>query len=214
MPQNLVKHRPLVMALVVRSAKNNLEFQRELIKLAAVAHKQFEIAISDCQFERRVCSMFEGGQTRLEYPALLLFKEDKIWQYAGKRIEFSKELFLDYLSGENFKENSLVFDDDMQGWIELRLGISNESRWFKKYMEKFEEWAEQNSKALFKRLNLYHWSPNTKLVLSLFLVIGPICFIIVGSLALLIISCYNKVAIYFYKRKVAGLKAREAEILR
>ena len=36
------------MALVVRSAKNNLEFQRELIKMAAVAHKQFEIAISDC----------------------------------------------------------------------------------------------------------------------------------------------------------------------
>ena len=158
--------------------------------------------------------MFEGGQTRLEYPALFLFKEEKIWQYAGKRTEFSKELFLDYLSGENFKENSFVYDDDMQGWIEQRLGISSESRWFKKYLEKFEEMAEENSKVLFKKLNLYHWSPNTKIVLSLFLVIGPICFILVGFMAVLIITGYNKATIYFYKRKVEGLKVREAEILR
>lgn len=45
---NEKKHRPLLMALVSRSSNNNLEFQRELVKLAEVTHRQFEIAIADC----------------------------------------------------------------------------------------------------------------------------------------------------------------------
>ena len=77
------KHRPLLMALVVRSADGSLEFQRELIKLAAVTNRQFEIAIADCQFERHVCDAFASGARQLEFPALFLFKQGQIWQYSG-----------------------------------------------------------------------------------------------------------------------------------
>ena len=45
---NEKKHRPLLLALVQRQAEGNLEFQREFIKLAAVAHRQYEIAMADC----------------------------------------------------------------------------------------------------------------------------------------------------------------------
>ena len=51
-------------------------------------------------------------------PALFLFKDGEIYQYAGQRTKFSKEMFLDYLSGDNYKEQSLVFDSDNQGWIQ------------------------------------------------------------------------------------------------
>ena len=111
------KHRPLLMALVLRSAEGNLAFQRELIKLAEVTHRNFEIAIADCQFERAVCDTFSNGE-RMDLPTLFLFKEGKIWTYAGQRTEFTKEIFLDYLSGDNYKDLSIVYDEDMQGWLE------------------------------------------------------------------------------------------------
>ena len=49
----------------------------------------------------------------MELPAMFLFKEGEIWSYAGQRSEFTKETFLDYLSGDNFKDQSLSFNDDM-----------------------------------------------------------------------------------------------------
>ena len=58
---NAKKHKPLLMVLVVRSAEGGLEFQREIVKLAAITHRQFEIAMGDCQFDRKVCEMFSDG---------------------------------------------------------------------------------------------------------------------------------------------------------
>lgn len=99
------------MALVQRSADGNLEFQRELIKLAAATHRNFEIAVGDCQFERQVCGTFTKGE-RMDLPALFLFKDGGIWQYAGSRNEFTKEAFLHYLSGDNYKDLSIEYDSD------------------------------------------------------------------------------------------------------
>ena len=141
-----------------RSAPKNLEFQRELTKLAAVTHRQFEIALADCQFEPRVCGIFQASG-QFELPALFLFKENQIWQYSGQRMEFTKETFLEYLSGDNFKDQSKVFDADMQGWVEQQLGISGGmQRTVKRYTDWFEANADQYSKDLFKALNLHHWS--------------------------------------------------------
>lgn len=145
-------------------------------------------------------------------PVLYLFKEEKIWMYAGRRDEFSKELFLDYLSGDNFKESSVILDEDMQGWIEQKLGMSGGSRWFKRHMDHFEVLAEEKSRDLFKQFGLYHWSSTTKLIISLFMLIGPICFILIASFATLIIAGYNKASIYFYRRKVDRLVAKETAI--
>ena len=49
----------------------------------------------------------------MDLPTLFLFKEGKIWTYAGQRTEFTKEIFLDYLSGDNYKDLSIVYDEDM-----------------------------------------------------------------------------------------------------
>ena len=45
------KHRPLLLALVQRQAEGNLDFQREYVKLAGITHRQYELAVADCQFE-------------------------------------------------------------------------------------------------------------------------------------------------------------------
>ena len=73
--------------------------------------------------------------------------------------------------------------------------------------------AEDYSKELFKKLGLYHWSPNTKMILTLFMIIGPLCFIVVGSSAVGIIKVYNKASKYFFKKKVNGLMKKEEELI-
>ena len=42
------KHKPLLLVFVVRSAEGTLAFQREVVKLAAVTNRQYEIAMADC----------------------------------------------------------------------------------------------------------------------------------------------------------------------
>ena len=68
----------------------------------------------------------------MEFPALFLFKEGKIWQYAGQRSEVTKETLLQYLSGDNFKEDSLIFAEDMQDWLEMKLGRTSTKTWMKR----------------------------------------------------------------------------------
>mmetsp|Transcript_40077 Transcript_40077/g.52503 ORF Transcript_40077/g.52503 Transcript_40077/m.52503 type:complete len:109 (-) Transcript_40077:253-579(-) len=108
--------------------------------------------MADCQFERRVCDIFAKQGTRMDYPALLLFKEGQIWMYAGQRQDVTKDTLLDYLSGDNFLEASMAFDSDMQGWLATTLGKSSTNRWLKKMMDSFESAAESWSKQLFKQL--------------------------------------------------------------
>ena len=50
------------------------------------------------------------------------------------------------------------------------------------------------------------------MIVTLFIVIGPLCFILIGGLALLVISCYNKCAYYFYKKKVDKLEAKQKDL--
>ena len=83
----------------------------------------------------------------------------------------------------------------------------------KKYMDKFEVMADSWSKELFKKLQLHHWSPTSKMLMTLLIVIGPSCFILVASIALCFIKIYNKFTLTMYERKMQGLRAKEKSIL-
>ena len=89
----------------------------------------------------------------------------------------------------------------------MQLGMSSTSQWLKKYSDRFEVAAEEYSKELFKMLKLYHWSATSKMILTLAIMLFPLLFIIVGSFTVFIIFTYNKVALYFYEKKVDKLEA-------
>ena len=46
---------------------------------------------------------------------------------------------MEYLSGDNFKESSLVYADDMQDWLEKSLGLTSTKGMLKRYMDWFED---------------------------------------------------------------------------
>ena len=75
--KNPKKHRPLVIGLVAREGKGNLEFQREMHKLAEIAHRNFAVAVGDCHFERAVCAVFRPSDQIVLY----LFTGGKIFQW-------------------------------------------------------------------------------------------------------------------------------------
>ena len=150
----------------------------------------------------------------MEFPALFLFKEGQIWQYAGQRSEITKDTLLGYLSGDNFKDSSLVYADDMQDWLEKSLGRTSTKGWLKRYMDWFEDQADEASKELFKKLNLHHWSATTKIIITLFLFVGPITFAFIMFVAWLFMSFYNWVAKSLYERKIRQLQEREKVLLK
>ena len=80
-------------------------------------------------------------------------------------------------------------------------------------MDSFEQASEEWSKQLFKHLNLQHWSGTSKMIITLVILIMPVCFIIIGGIAYLFIIVYNKAAIYFYERKIEKLETRERQLV-
>ena len=51
------------------------------------------------------------------------------------------------------------------------------------------------------------------MIITLVILIMPVCFIIIGGIAYLFIIAYNKAAIYFYERKIEKLETRERELV-
>ena len=79
----------------------------------------------------------------------MLFKDDQIWSYAGQRTGWTKEILLDYLSGDNYKDLSVVYEEDMTSFIEKQLGLGGGSGiMLRKYYDKFSAFCESKSKAL------------------------------------------------------------------
>ena len=66
---------------------------------------------------------------------------------------------------------------------------------------------------MFKHLNLQHWSSFAKLTLTLVIIVMPICFILIASFSAAIILVYNRLAVYFYDRKIQKLEDREKELV-
>ena len=85
---------------------------KDWIRLSRIAHKQFNIARTDCHFDYDVCEMF-----RIEsYPFILFFKGKTIYRYTGG---LSTETLLEYLSGDNYKDPKFasVYTADMQDYV-------------------------------------------------------------------------------------------------
>ena len=61
----------------------------------------------------------------------------------------------------------------------------------KKWMDWFEGQADTYSKNLFKTLKLYHWSQQSKMILTLLIGFAPICFIFVAAICLVFVTIYN-----------------------
>ena len=51
-------------------------------------------------------------------------------------------------------------------------------------------------------------------MITLFLIIGPICFVVVMGVAYFFMSGYNWVSRKCYERKIRKLEAREKELIR
>ena len=66
-------------------------------KLAETAYRNFAVAIGDCHFERTVCELFRPA----DQVSLYLFADGKIFQWLQKD-NYSLDLFLDFLSGDNY----------------------------------------------------------------------------------------------------------------
>ena len=110
LPENIMnpkKHRPLVLGLVTRDGKGSLDFQRELHKLAKTVYRNFAVSIGDCHFERRVCEVFRPAN----FPVLYLFNDGKLFRWT-QRDEYTLEMFLDYLSGDNYVAQSVEMSSD------------------------------------------------------------------------------------------------------
>ncbi len=89
----------------------------------------------------------------------------------------------------------------------MQLGMTSTSQWLKKYSDRFEVAAEEYSKELFKMLKLYHWSATSKMIMTCAIMLFPFLFIVVGLFTVFVIFTYNKVALYFYEKKVEKLEA-------
>ena len=102
LPENIKnpkKHRPLIVGVVTRDGKGSLEFQRELHKVTKTVYRNFAVSIVDCHFERAVCDVFRPPHT----PILFLFNDGKIFRWTQKD-EYTFDMILDYLSGDNYIE--------------------------------------------------------------------------------------------------------------
>ena len=150
------KHKPLLLALSSRQHKGTLEFNREFTKLADTVHRQYALALADCHFERDVCMIFNPT----EFPALYLFKDNKVYLYNGSVEDlFKQEGFLHYLSSDNYLRMSKITHENSDELIKQVMGIggSFSERFYSNYGKpvetKFTEW----SKHLFKKMFLGHW---------------------------------------------------------
>ena len=66
---------------------------------------------------------------------------------------------------------------------------------------------------MFATLGLHHWSMETKLIITMFTVFFPICFVIVGGLCFLAVCIYNKACEYFYEQKINKLEKKERSLI-
>ena len=66
---------------------------------------------------------------------------------------------------------------------------------------------------MFAILGLHHWTKETKMILMMFTVLGPILFIFIGSCVLSIIWTYNTACEIFYNRKLDTLETYEKSVL-
>ena len=86
------------------------------------------------------------------------------------------------------------------------LGQKSEQSVMTKYAQIFEKKVHEYSKEMFAYLGLHHWTRQSKAMLFMFSVCGPLFLIVIGTIAFLVIQSYNKVSEYFYESKLKNLE--------
>ena len=79
---------------------------------------------------------------------------------------------------------------------------------------KFETTITDLSNDIFKQLRLWHWSQHTKIFITLTVVIAPVIFILIATIAKTIAFIYNFSTKQYYDRKLSNLESYEQEVLR
>mmetsp|Transcript_5362 Transcript_5362/g.4938 ORF Transcript_5362/g.4938 Transcript_5362/m.4938 type:complete len:94 (+) Transcript_5362:148-429(+) len=77
---------------------------KDWIELSTIVYKNFQIARTDCHFERDVCEIFRIHK----FPTILYVKDNKVFSYQGD-VDLSG--LLEYLSDSNYLE-SYVYRND------------------------------------------------------------------------------------------------------
>ncbi|CDW76595.1 protein disulfide isomerase [Stylonychia lemnae] len=150
------KTKPLFVFFLIRDCDSCIHHAKDWIQLSKVTSKQYKIARTDCQFDSQVCPKFQIDQ----FPFLLLFKNNKIYKYKGG-LEFNE--LLNFLSADNYKEAE-IYSENTQ---DLFLQVSGEYSLSGKVIrlgQDFISWSEKQSKFIFKKIGLYYWSDNSKLL--------------------------------------------------
>ena len=171
--------------------------------MTKTVYRNFAVAVADCHFEKEICHHFRPPH----HPVLYLFTDGKLVRWTTKD-EFTLEKFLDFLSGDNYIEQSEEVNGNSEEWIKGVLGqkVSMYKKITVEYAKQFEEFVSKKSKSLFNDVfGLYHWDLNTKMVLSMLAFFCPICFGLIGAIVMGGITCYNVLCELVYDRKLAAL---------
>lgn len=87
---------------------------------------------------------------------ILLFKPDKIYDYAYHKSVITKEDLLDYLSSDNHKSQSHIWHEDTKEYLGHITGTMTTSG-VNRYIVMVEDFLKTHSKKMFKSLELTHW---------------------------------------------------------
>eukprot|EP00347_Sterkiella_histriomuscorum_P018680 403344587 len=163
-PDSSKKKKNLFVFFTIRECKECLEFQKKWNQLSKVAHKQFKIASTDCHFDRIVCPNFNIDK----FPFTILFKNNKIYRYKG---DYEVADMLEFLSADNFMKAE-IYHDNIQDYYNEITGNDSILSKIVRISKDFLTWSEAQSKSIFKRVGLYYWSDNSKLLLFSIVVVG------------------------------------------
>jgi len=123
--------------------------------------------VTDCNFDRDVCDIFRPS----EFPFILFVKENKIYRYKGS---LAIEDLLKYLSADNYitDKNSTIQTENLKDLVAMIEGSSDLYSRLMRYGADLTKWSETHSKTVFKKIQLSHWSENSKMISFALFVLG------------------------------------------
>lgn len=142
---------------------------------------------------------------------ILLFKPDSVYRYQRIKTTVSKDDLLDYLSGENHKELSVIFREDTTEFLQSLTGMSKSSLGF--YLTRMEEYFTTESKKVFNKIGLSHWSERVKIAMFMVVILVPIMIILVFATCALIFVIINYVLAFSHNREIKRLRSEEADLI-
>ena len=115
--------------------------------MSTIAHKQYTIARTDCNFDHEVCRKFEIQA----YPFTLFFKDNMIFKYTGG---LDIDTLLKYLSADNYKspDFSTIYNDNLAQYVSLIDGSYNWVTRISRMSDEVTLWANDNSFTMFKKI--------------------------------------------------------------